>query len=98
MEVSGGAVYTGNLSLQNYMNTLFAKDNSSITNTYLFGISAIFIVVFMGVFISYLTVRKRSMHGRFGYAHNVPIHHPGVGIGHCISRLQQATVDPERRH
>lgn len=60
MEVSGGTVYTGNLSLQNYMNTLFAKDNSSITNTYLFGISAIFIVVFMGVFISYLTVRKRS--------------------------------------
>ena len=42
------------------MNTLFAKDNNSITNTYLFGICAIFIVVFMGIFISYLTVRKRS--------------------------------------
>ena len=60
LEVSGGAVYTGNFSLQNYMNTLFAKDNNSITNTYLFGICAIFIVVFMGIFISYLTVRKRS--------------------------------------
>ena len=60
LEVSGGAVYTGSFSLQNYMNTLFAKDNNSITNTYLFGICAIFIVVFMGIFISYLTVRKRS--------------------------------------
>jgi iron(III) transport system permease protein len=60
LETAGGAVYTGNFSLMNYMNTLFSKDNNSILNTYLFGIVAIVLVVIMGILISYLTVRKPS--------------------------------------
>lgn len=61
LETAGGAVYTGNFSLMNYMNTLFAKDNNSILNTYLFGLCAIVVVVVMGILISYLTVRKPSL-------------------------------------
>ena len=61
METKGGSVYTGQFSLDNYRNTLLAKDNSAITNTYLFGIAAIVIVVILGVLVSYLTVRKKSL-------------------------------------
>ncbi len=61
LETAGGAVYTGRFSLMNYMNTLFAKDNNSIWNTYLFGLCAIVFVVVLGILISYLTVRKPSL-------------------------------------
>ena len=61
LETVGGAVYTGSFSLMNYENTLFAKDNSSIFNTYAFGLAAIIFVVVLGILISYLTVRKPSM-------------------------------------
>lgn len=61
LETVGGAVYTGSFSLMNYENTLFAKDNSSIFNTYAFGLAAIVFVVVLGILISYLTVRKPSM-------------------------------------
>ena len=61
LETVGGAVYTGSFSLMNYENTLFAKDNSSIFNTYAFGLCAIVFVVVLGILISYLTVRKPSM-------------------------------------
>jgi iron(III) transport system permease protein len=61
LETAGGAVYTGKFSLMNYMNTLFAKDNNSIFNTYLFGLCAIVVVVVLGILISYLTVRKPSL-------------------------------------
>ncbi len=60
LEMSGGAVYSGAFSLMNYENTLFAKDNNSILNTYMFGICAIVVVVVLGILISYLTVRKPS--------------------------------------
>ena len=60
LETAGGTVYTGSFGLTNYMNTLFAKDNNSILNTYLFGLAAIVLVVVMGILISYLTVRKSS--------------------------------------
>ncbi len=55
-----GASYTGQFTLQNYKNILMPKNISTITNTYLFGLAAIIIVVIFGVLISYLTVRKRS--------------------------------------
>jgi len=55
-----GASYTGQFTLQNYKNIIMPKNISTITNTYLFGIAAILIVVVLGVLISYLTVRKRS--------------------------------------
>lgn len=61
LETVGGAVYTGSFSLMNYENTLFAKDNSSIFNTYAFGLAAIVFVVVLGILISYLTVRKPSV-------------------------------------
>ena len=60
LETKGGHVYTGNFSLENYANTLLAKDNNAIVNTYLFGIAAIAIVVVMGVLISYLSTRRKS--------------------------------------
>ncbi|HOM02412.1 MAG TPA: iron ABC transporter permease [Acetivibrio sp.] len=55
-----GASYTGQFTLQNYKNIIMPKNISTITNTYLFGIAAILIVVVLGVLISYLTVRKKS--------------------------------------
>lgn len=61
LEMTGnGSFYTGNFSLMNYQNTLFAKDNNSILNTYIFGLCAIGIVVVLGILISYLTARKPS--------------------------------------
>ncbi|MEG0797852.1 MAG: iron ABC transporter permease [Acidaminococcaceae bacterium] len=61
LETSGGDVYTGKFALDNYRNTLFAKDNDAILNTYLFGLCAIVIVVVLGILISYLTARKKSV-------------------------------------
>ena len=60
LETSGGTVYTGNLGFSNYENTLLAKDNNSIINTYIFGLCAISLVVVIGVFVAYLTARKKS--------------------------------------
>ena len=61
LETTGGMVYTGNFSLGNYAATIGAKDNHSILNTYLFGLSAIAVVVVMGILIAYLTARKPSL-------------------------------------
>lgn len=61
LETKGGQVYTGNFSFENYVNTLLAKDNNAIINTYLFGISAICFVVVIGVLVSYLSTRKKSI-------------------------------------
>jgi len=55
-----GASYTGQFTLENYKNILMPKNVSTITNTYLFGLAAILLVVVLGVLISYLTVRKKS--------------------------------------
>ena len=47
-------------TLDNYRN-IFAKGNTTaITNTYLFGLEAIVVVVICGILISYLSVRRRS--------------------------------------
>ncbi|ADL06766.1 ABC transporter permease [Lacrimispora saccharolytica] len=62
LATGGGSVYTGGFSLDNYRNTLFSKNNNgAIFNTYLFGLCAIAVVVVLGVLISYLTVRKKSI-------------------------------------
>jgi len=55
-----GASYTGKFTLENYRNILMPKNISTITNTYLYGLAAILMVVVLGVLISYLTVRKKS--------------------------------------
>lgn len=55
-----GSLFTGEFTLDNYRN-IFAKGNTAaITNTYLFGLCAIVIVVICGILISYLCVRKQS--------------------------------------
>ena len=55
-----GSLFTGEFTLDNYRN-IFAKGNTvAITNSYLFGLTAIVIVVVCGILISYLSVRKRS--------------------------------------
>ena len=55
-----GSLFTGDFTLDNYRN-IFAKSNTSaITNSYLFGLIAIVIVVVCGILISYLSVRKRN--------------------------------------
>lgn len=62
LETQGGSLYTGKFTLENYRNTLFSKNNNiSIINTYVFGICAIVIVVIIGILVSYLTVRKKSI-------------------------------------
>ena len=56
-----GSLFTGEFTLDNYRN-IFAKGNTTaITNSYLFGLAAIVIVVVCGILISYLSVRKRSI-------------------------------------
>ena len=55
-----GSLFTGEFTFDNYRN-IFAKGNTvAITNSYLFGLMAIVIVVVCGILISYLSVRKRS--------------------------------------
>ncbi|GEN86266.1 iron ABC transporter permease [Oceanobacillus sojae] len=61
LETSGGQVYTGRLSLENYKNILFDRDLNAIINTYKMGLYAIIIIIVIGIFISYLTVRKRNL-------------------------------------
>lgn len=55
-----GASYTGKFTLENYKNIFLPKNINILTNTYLFGLAAILLVVVLGVLISYLTVRKKS--------------------------------------
>lgn len=57
----GGQVFIKGFSLDSYRATLLAKDNSIITNTYKLGIMAIFIIVILGILISYLTARKKNI-------------------------------------
>lgn len=58
---SGGQVFTKGFSLDSYRNTLLAKDNMIIPNTYKLGVIAILIIIFLGITISYLTVRKKNV-------------------------------------
>ena len=60
LETSGGQVYTGKFSLDNYRNILFNRDLSMITNTYKMGLYAIIVIIVVGILIAYLTVRKRN--------------------------------------
>lgn len=55
-----GSLFTGEFTLDNYRNILAKSNTAAITNTYLFGLEAIVVVVVCGILISYLSVRKRS--------------------------------------
>lgn len=61
LKSNGGQVFSGGFALQSYEATLLAKDNNVILNTYLLGIVSITIIVILGIFISYLTVRKPNI-------------------------------------
>lgn len=60
IKMAGGTVSTGKFTLENYKNTLFAKGNNAVLNTYLFGLCAIIIILVVGVLISYMSQRKKS--------------------------------------
>jgi len=60
LKESTPGMFTSTLTLDNYLNTIVAKNNKVIGNTYLFGLGAILLVVVIGVLISYLAERKRS--------------------------------------
>ena len=55
-----GSLFTGEFTLDNYRNIFEKANTSAITNTYLFGLEAIVVVVFCGILISYLSVRKHN--------------------------------------
>lgn len=59
LKESTPGMFTSEFSLVNYQ-TIFSKNPLVISNTYLFGLCAIALVVLLGVMISYLAVRKRS--------------------------------------
>lgn len=55
-----GSLFTGEFTLDNYLN-IFSKGNTvAIRNTYLFGLEAIVVVIVCGILISYLSVRKKN--------------------------------------
>ncbi len=54
-----GAMFTDGFSLESYK-SIFSNLGSSILNTYKFGIVAIVIIVFVAMFIAYITTRRRS--------------------------------------
>lgn len=54
-----GAMFTDGFSLDSYR-SIFKNLGKSIINTYKFGIIAIIIIVFMAMFIAYITTRRKS--------------------------------------
>ena len=60
LKESTPGIFTGEFSLVNYQ-TIFSKNPRVIPNTYLFGLAAIVLVVVLGVLISYLAVRRKSI-------------------------------------
>lgn len=59
MKESTPGIFTGEFSFINY-ETIFSKNRLVLSNTYLYGLAAIGIVVVLGIMIAYLAVRRRS--------------------------------------
>lgn len=55
-----GAMFTSEFSLKSY-HTVFQNLGKSIANTYIFGLIAIVAIILLGMFIAYLSTRKRSL-------------------------------------
>jgi len=55
-----GAMFVPGFSLESYT-TIFDKLGTAITNTYLFGLAAIAIIIVLGMFIAYLSTRRRNL-------------------------------------
>lgn len=54
-----GAMFTSGFSFKSYQ-TVFSKLGSSIANTYLYGFVAILIIVLLGMFIAYISTRRKN--------------------------------------
>jgi len=54
-----GAMFTSEFSLKSYR-VVFEKFGNAIVNTYLYGLMAICIIVLLGMFIAYISTRKRN--------------------------------------
>lgn len=54
-----GAMFVAEFSLKSYQ-TVFQRLGKSIANTYLFGIIAILIIVLLGMFIAYVSTRRKN--------------------------------------
>ncbi|NLO38152.1 MAG: iron ABC transporter permease [Ruminiclostridium sp.] len=54
-----GAIFTQGFSLESYRK-IFSSLGKTITNTYLFGLIAIAVIVLLALFIAYITTRKRT--------------------------------------
>jgi iron(III) transport system permease protein len=55
-----GVVFTSGYSLDSYR-IIFDKLGTAITNTYVYGLAAIVIIVLLGMFIAYLATRRRNL-------------------------------------
>ncbi len=55
-----GAMFAPGFSLDSYR-TIFDKLGTAITNTYLYGLVAIAIIILLGMFIAYLATRRRNL-------------------------------------
>ena len=55
-----GVMFAPGFSLDSYR-TIFDKLGTAITNTYVFGLIAIVIIIFLGMSIAYLATRRRNM-------------------------------------
>ena len=76
-----GPIFVDGFSLDSYRR-IFRTVGSAITNTYVFGLAAIAIIVVLSLFIAYLTVRKRSLlTSILDYTVMLPFVIPGSVIG-----------------
>lgn len=55
-----GAMFVPGFSFESYV-TIFDKLGAAISNTYLFGLAAICIIIILGMFIAYLATRRRNL-------------------------------------
>lgn len=57
---TSGSMFVPGFSLDSYR-TIFDKLGTAITNTYVFGLAAIAIIILLGMFIAYLSTRRRNL-------------------------------------
>jgi iron(III) transport system permease protein len=56
---TNGSMFVAGFSFESY-ETIFANLGSAITNTYVYSFIAIFIIVFFGMLVAYITTRRKS--------------------------------------
>lgn len=54
-----GAMFVNEFSLKSYQ-TVFSRMGKAISNTYMFGIIAIIIIILLGIFIAYVSTRRKN--------------------------------------